>query len=424
MTDKAYALIDCNSFYCSCERIFRPELEREPVIVLSNNDGCAIARTSEAKELGIKMGEPYYKIKALCEKHKVKVFSCNFALYTNISNRVMQTIIQNCPDVEVYSVDEAFADLTGIDDILSHGKMLRQKILTHVGIPTGVGIAPTKVLSKIANHIAKKSQIANGVVYLENERLQDIALKRTPVADIWGVGRASSRKLNDMGIYSAFDFKVYKNEKLIQNIFTKVGLQIKQELQGINCFNLSEDVQKKKEIMCSRTFGNYVLDKEILKEAISNYIENAAQKMRMQGSVCSQISIFARTNPYKMSSEQYFMYERSDLDHPTCDTRKILAQAFKLLDRGYREGYEYRKAGIKLSNFNESSSFQMNFLYESDTQRDIELMRSMDFINRLEGGGSIKFASSGVSDDAWRMNRHFKSPRYTTSWNELPRFNT
>lgn len=422
MTTKAYALIDCNSFYCSCERVFRPELNNKPVIVLSNNDGCAIARTKEAKALGIKMGEPYYKIKPLCEKYGVRVFSCNFALYTNISNRVMQTLIQNCPDVEVYSVDEAFADLTGIEDILSHGRMLREKLLTNIGVPTGVGIAPTKVLSKIANHIAKKSDKAGGVVYLDSERLQNIALKRTPVGDIWGVGRANSKKMNDIGIHSAYDLKVYRNEKLIQKIFTKVGLQIQHELQGINCFNLSQDIEAKKEIMCSRTFGDYVLDKSILKEAISNYIESAATKMRRQGSLCNQISVFARTNPFKESSEQYYMYERSNLPNPTCDTRKLLREAFVLLDRGYRDGYEYRKAGIKLSNFNESTSFQMNFLYESDTERDLKLMSSIDFINRVEGEGVLKFASSGTSDAAFRMNRNFKSPRYTTSWNELPYF--
>ncbi|MBT4791058.1 MAG: Y-family DNA polymerase [Halobacteriovoraceae bacterium] len=422
MTTKAYALIDCNSFYCSCERLFRPELNNKPVIVLSNNDGCAIARTNEAKALGIKMGEPYYKIKQLCKKHRVEVFSCNFALYTNISNRVMQIIISNCPDVEVYSVDEAFADLTGVEDILSHGKMLREKILQDVGIPTGVGIAPTKVLSKVANHIAKKSNKAKGVVYLDSEYLQNIALKRTPVGDIWGVGRASSKKLNDMRIYSAYEFKTYKNDKLIQKIFTKVGLQIKQELQGINCFALSQDVEKKKEIMCSRTFGDYVFDKNILKEAVSNYIENAAAKMRQQKSVCNEVSVFARTNPFKENIEQYYMYERSKLANPTCDTRTLLAEAFRLLERGYREGYEYRKAGIKLSNFNESSNFQMNFFYESDSEKDLKLMSAIDYINRVEGEGVLKFASSGTSDDAWKMNRNFKSPRYTTSWSELPSF--
>jgi len=422
MTTKAYALIDCNSFYCSCERVFRPELANRPVIVLSNNDGCAIARTSEAKALGIKMGEPYYKIKELCKKHKVEVFSCNFSLYTNLSNRVMQTIINNCPDVEVYSVDEAFADLTGIEDIHAHGMMLRSKILKNIGIPTGVGIAPTKVLSKVANHIAKKSTKAKGVVYLDSEYLQDVALKRTPVGDIWGIGRASSAKLNDLGIHTAYEFKVFENEKLIQKLFTKVGLQIQKELRGISCFDLSQDVEKKKEIMCSRTFGDYVFDKNILKEAISNYIENAATKMRSQESLCNEIAVFARTNPFKDNSDQYYMYERSKLPNPTCDTRKLLAEAFRLLEKGYREGYEYRKAGIRLSNFNESSSFQMNFLYEADSERDLKLMNALDHINRVEGEGILKFASSGTSDEAWKMNRHFKSQRYTTSWEELPWF--
>ena len=421
MSEKIFALIDCNSFYASCERIFRPELKNRPVIVLSNNDGCAIARTQEAKDLGIKMGDPYFKIKALCQKHNVAIFSSNFSLYTNMSDRVMGTLAQNCPQLEIYSVDEAFADLTGISDLHGHGKKLRELVYKNIGIPVGVGIAPTKVLAKVANHIAKKSQKAEGVVLLTDPYLQDVALKRTPVDDIWGVGRANSEKMRSLGIHTAYDLKVFKNEQLIQKIFTKVGLQIKHELMGIRCFDLEQDVEAKKEIMCSRTFGTYLCDKKNLEEALANYVENAAAKMRAQGSVCLELAVFARTNPFREGS-QYHMYEREKLFNPTCDTRKLIGLALKLLRRGYREGYEYRKAGVRLSRFFDSSEYQIDFLHPADNLRDVRLMRAIDFINHREGEGTIKFAACGLTDKAWKMNRNFKSPRYTTSWQDLPLF--
>lgn len=418
---KAFALVDCNSFYCSCERIFRPDLWKRPVIVLSNNDGCVIARTNEAKALGIKMCDPYFKVKKVCEKNNISVFSSNFSLYTNISDRVMKTLEKNCPQVQVYSVDEAFCDLTGIRDLESHGRMLKDTIFSHIGIPVGVGIAPTKVLSKVANRIAKKSTKADGVVNLMEEKYQDIALKMTPVEDIWGIGSASSAKLNQLGIKTAYEFKAYTNEKLIQNIFTKVGLQIKHELMGINCFPLTLDVEAKKEIMCSRTFSGTLTTLPSLKEAIASYICNASEKMRGQGSLCTEISVFANTNPFR-EGEQYHLYEKSRLENPTCDSRKLIKLAFALLDKNFRDGFEYKKAGIKLSGFYDSSEYQINFLYPSDTEKDSRLMKVIDRINFIEGEGSILFGACGITDRAFAMNRNFKSPRYTTSWNELPEF--
>lgn len=418
---QVYALVDCNSFYCSCERIFRPDLLNKPVIVLSNNDGCAIARTNEAKALGIKMGAPYFQIKSLCQKNKVAVFSCNFSLYTNISDRVMKTLINMCPEVDVYSIDEAFCDLTGIKDPSAHGHLLKETIYQNVGIPVGVGIAPTKVLAKIANRIAKKSNKANGVVCLMDEKLQDIALKMTLVSDIWGVGQASAQKLAQLGIKTAYDFKVYNNEKLIQKIFTKVGLQIKHELMGMNCFPFSKKIEAKKEIMCSRTFGSTVTDLENLKKSIANYICNAAEKMRKQHSVCTELNVFASTNIFN-HSEQFHLYEKMRLENPTCDSRKLINSAFFLLDKSFRIGYEYKKAGITLSNFFDSNQFQVNFFSPSDSTKDLKLMQVIDRINFLEGEGTIKIAACGTNDDAWAMNRRFKSPRFTTSWNELPVF--
>lgn len=392
-----------------------------PVIVLSNNDGCAVARSQEAKDLGIEMGAPFFKIKDLCHKHNVAVFSSNFALYTDISNRVMGTLAQMAPAIEVYSVDEAFIDLSGVPNLLEHGQEMRRRVLEHIGIPTGVGIAPTKVLAKIANHIAKKSLKANGVVSLVEPKWQDIALQRVKVEDIWGIGRASAEKLNQLGLKTAYDFKYYSNEALIQKLLTKVGLQIKHELMGINCFELGAEVEPKKEIMCSRTFGACIYDKENLGKVLSGYIENAAMKMRKQGSRCLEVSVFARTNPFK-SIEQYYMYERKKLVNPTADTRKLIQVALELLDQGYREGYEYRKAGIKLSHFLDSLEYQIDFFYPADSDEDTRLMEVIDYINSREGEGTIRFAASGTDNQAWRMNRKYKSPRYTTSWSELPWF--
>ncbi len=415
-----YALIDCNSFYCSCERLFRPELKHRPVVVLSNNDGCIISRTDEAKRLGIPMGAPFFKVKDLCRKKGVAVFSANFSLYTDLSNRVMGTLYEQCPKVEVYSIDEAFADLSGVAHKESLGRELRSIILKNIGVPVGIGIASTKVLAKVANHLAKKSQKAGGVVYLSDQRLVDIALKRTPVEDIWGIGRKSAQKLINLGLKTAFDFKEYDNEKLIKRIFTKVGLQIQEELRGINCFSFAKELEKKESIMCSRSFGKSVYDKSALKESVANYITNAAGKMRAQESLCTRVSVFARTNRFK-ATEQYYLYGEREIA-ATSDTRKIMKVALDLIDEHYREGYEYKKAGARLSGFCLSSELQIDFLREEDSLADNKLMQAIDLINKKKGEGSIKLGACGLDDSAWKMNRNYKSPRYLSSWNELKEF--
>lgn len=422
MNQKVYALIDCNSFYCSCERVFRPDLKSTPIVVLSNNDGCAISRTQEAKNMGIKMGEPFFKFKNLVDQNKLKVFSSNFALYTNLSDRVMKTIADLCPAIEIYSVDEAFADLSGMSDFYEHGQLIKKTIAQNVGIPVGVGIASTKVLAKLANHLAKKSIKANGVVDLTDLKHLDIALKRVDISDVWGIGRASSQKMHKLGIKTAYDFCYYQNEKLIQKIFTKVGLQIKHELMGVNCFEFGDVYQAKKGIMCSRTFGGVVTDKATLKKTIASYICDAAEKLRKQNSSCSELSIFARTSPFK-NIKQYFMSERIRLNSPTCDSRKLIHEAFKLIDRGFIDGLEYKKAGAMLSGFNGAFEMQLDFLSQGDSPRDLDLMKTLDQINYFEGERSLFLGACGLTDNAWRMNREYKSPRYTTCWNSLMMFN-
>jgi DNA polymerase V len=421
LNQKAIGLVDCNSFYCSCERLFRPELNNKPVVVLSNNDGCAVSRTDEAKALGIKMGEPYFKFKDICQKHQVHVFSTNFSLYTNLSDRVMGTLKKLSPEVEVYSVDEAFLDLTGIRDLSKHGEMMKEILLSHVGIPVGVGIGPTKVLAKAANRLAKKSKKSKGVVNLMEKKYQDVGLERIEIEDVWGIGRANSEKMRTLGIKTAKDLRDYKNENLIQSIFTKVGLQIKHELMGINCFPFNKPYEPKKEIMCSRTFGGTVTEFETLKESIANYVTDAAEKLRAQDSLCQGISVFARTNPFNQK-EQYYLYESKKLETPTSHTLKLINVAIELLKLGFKQGYEYKKAGVRLIDFYSSIEYQLDLLKAHDSIEDIKLMNVVDLVNGKEGETVLKSAACGVSDKAWKMNRNFKSPRYTTSWEQLKVF--
>lgn len=417
---KVFAMVDCNSFYCSCERLFNPSLHNKPVIVLSNNDGCAVARTPEAKALGIAMGAPYFKIKQLCEKHNVAVFSSNFSLYTNISDRVMSVLRELCVEIEVYSVDEAWLDITGITkDYLAYGRYIKETVERRVGIPVGVGIAPTKTMSKLANRIAKKSIKSQGVVDLTNSKYWDVALERVEVGDIWGIARASEAKLHMLGIKTAKDFAHYKNDHVIQKLLTKTGLQRKKELQGIRCFDLQLVADDKKVIRSSRTFGNSIYEKESLKQAIANHVTSACEKLRKQKSVCSSISIFIRTSPFK-NIPQYYGYDVFRVPVPTSDTRKLISFAWYLIDRCYRGGYEYKKAGIELHDIIQKDQAQLNLFYPADTKKDETLMATLDRINNLEGPKTIKSLACGVNNESWRMLREHKSPRFTTSWNELP----
>ncbi len=419
---RTIALVDCNSFYCSCERLFDPKIKNKPVVVLSNNDGCAVSRTDEAKALGIKMGAPFFEFKDLCKTHDLKVFSTNFALYTNISNRVMNTLRKLAPVVEVYSVDEAFLDLTGISNIEAYARMIKDRILQETGIPVGVGVGPTKVLAKAANRLAKKSKKAQGVVVLLDQKLQEVGLSRIEIEDVWGIGRANSQKMRSLGIRNALELRNYKNEVLIQKIFTKVGLSIKHELMGIECFPFNKPIEPKKEIMCSRSFGGTVDSKEALKEAIANFITDAAEKLRNQDSLCQGIQVFAQTNPFN-GSPQYTMVETKKLLSPTSDTFKLIKIAMDLIDQGYRDEFSYKKAGARLIDFYNSHEYQLDFLSDQDSTESRNLMNAIDRINKKEGETILKSAACGVSNEAWRMNRNHKSPRYTTSWNELKVFN-
>jgi len=419
-----YALVDCNSFYCSCERLFRPDLWKRPVGVLSNNDGCFVSRTKELKALGVKMGEPYFKVRDLCEKNKVAVFSANFSLYTNMSDRVMSTLAQFTPELEIYSVDEAFLNLSGLEHRgpESYGRLIKKMVERHTGIPVSVGIAPTKTLAKIANHLAKKNDSTGGVVYLPDERTQNEALSKVAVEDIWGIGKRNSVKLRMLNIKTAKDFKDYKNDKQIQNIFTKVGRMTQDELRGRVCFKLSLVPSKKKEIISSRTFGQAVYDIKDLREAVANYASLACEKLRHQESVCSMIEVYVRTNPFKEVA-QYHASESFKMGAHTADTRKVIKYAWEVLDKLYQHGYEYKKAMVRISGITDKNCGQLSLFEAGDSKESDKLMEVIDKINDKDGPGTLKFAACGVNNLAWKMQQSLKSPRYVSSWSEIPSVN-
>lgn len=417
------ALVDCNSFYCSCERLFRPDLKKRAVVVLSNNDGCVISRTDEAKALGIKMGHPFFEIRDFCIKNDVSVFSSNFPLYTNISDRVMNTLKGFARDIEVYSVDEAFLSLHGLalDKLYDEGVRIRTSVGKNVGIPVGVGIAKTKVLSKVANHMAKKQKALNGVcVLIEKEKI-DEALKLFPIEDVWGVGRQNAIKMKVLGIRTAYDLANFRNDKILQKYFTKVGLAIKNELLGVNCFDFGENSKKKQEIMCSRTFASSIWDKRVLKEAIANYATTACERMRAQKSLCKKIEIFFRTSPYH-SGEDHYVFEVEKLECFSRDTFYIIEKCFEMVERSFRKGVAYKKAGVRLGNFCDEDSLQFD-LFTDLTQfkkRDL-LMDVIDGVNWRQGEMSVKSLACGTDAESFRMNRDYKSSNFVCSWKEIPK---
>lgn len=415
---KIIALVDCNSFYCSCERLFRPDLINRPVGVLSNNDGCFVSRTNELKALGVKMGEPYFKVKDICKKNNVAVFSANFSLYINISDRVMFTLLKYAPEVEIYSVDEAFLDLTGIENVEEYCRKIKREIDRDIGIPVSIGVGRTKTLAKIANHIAKKNEQFKGVFSCLEKEKREWALARTTVDKIWGIGRQSTKKLNYLNIKTAKDFRDYKNDSLIQKTFTKVGRQTQDELREISCLGLTLEEDKKKEIISSRTFGAPVFDKKSLRESVASYASVACEKLRGQKSVCSKVEVWVRTNPFK-DVEQYYAVDSLTMLSGTADTRTIIKHTWEILDKLYRQGFEYKKALVKISSFQDTNESQLSLFENEDIKKSEQLMAVMDKINRREGPHTIKSLACGVNNKAWKMKQTLKSPRFVIGWNEL-----
>lgn len=417
-----FALVDCNNFYASCEKLFRPDLKDTPVVVLSNNDGCVVARSREAKLLGIKMGVPVFQIKSEMQRHGILAFSSNYALYADLSSRVMRTLEEMAPRVEVYSIDEAFLDLTGIESAISlveFGQQVRERIGHWIGITVCVGIAPTKTLAKLANHAAKKYPATQGVVDLTNPERQRRLLALVPVDDVWGVGRRLSKRLNALGITTALDL-ANASPRAIRDQFSVVLERTVRELNGESCIELEEIPPTKKQIVCSRSFGAKVTQFELLREAVCEYATRATEKLRKEQQQAKVMTVFIRTSPFKDNEPQYSNSASGELLIPSCDTRDFIELANHLLKRIWKDGFRYAKAGVMLSDFYDPGMFQPGLFDDVSTRSNSQqLMSVLDTINQ-SGAGKVFFAGQGTKKD-WSMKREHLSPAYTTRWDQLPR---
>jgi len=415
-----YALVDCNSFYASCERVFRPDLKDKPIVVLSNNDGCVVALSKEAKNIGIKMCEPWFKIKNAFTDQGGVAFSSNYELYADISARVMQILEHSAPRIEIYSIDEAFLDLSGVSsctDLDQFGHECQEKVKRWTGMPVRVGIGPTKTLAKVASYGAKKYTATRGVVDLSKKERQRKLMSIMPIEEIWGVGSRLKRHLNKMGITTALEL-ADTDTKLIRRKFSIVLERTVMELRGYACIGLEEHPSTKKEIVVSRTFGKKITTLESINEAVSDYAARAAEKLRREHQYCRVVSVFARTNPFRLQDKQYSNILSYKLNLPTNDTRDIL-HATKMLSRKvYKSGYNFIKAGVMLSDFYDKDVYQSDFFIpDSRRPKSEKLMKTIDKINAT-GGNRITFAAQGIRKP-WSMQRHFQSPKYTTNWNDL-----
>lgn len=416
-----FALVDCNNFYASCEKLFRPDLKHRPVVVLSNNDGCVVARSREAKALGIKMGVPAYQVQDLIRQHGVTAFSSNYALYADLSARVMSILESLAPRVEIYSIDEAFLDLTGVDRLLSlhdFGKQLRETIYQWTGISVCVGMAPTKTLAKLANHAAKHYPATGGVVDLTSPSRQRKLMALLPVDEVWGIGRRLSKRLKAEGIQTVLDL-ANAPPKQIRRHYSVVVERTVRELNGESCLELESITPTKKQIVCSRSFGERITEFNPMREAISEYTARAAEKLRQEQRRAKVLTLFLRTNRFNATEPQYTPSLTTELHLPTDDTRDLVAAAVRLLHSAWREGYRYMKAGVMLSDFYEPGAFQPSLFEEYHSHPNAEaLMSVLDSINH-SGKGRVFFAVQGTKKD-WKMKRECLSPAYTTSWKDLP----
>lgn len=416
-----FALIDCNSFYASCEKIFRPDLRDRPVVILSNNDGCVIARSSEAKKMGVSMTQPWYQVKDEYLSKGGVVFSSNYEFYADISNRVMNVLSDLCPEIDIYSIDEAFLDLRSFKkniDLVNFSYDCKKKIKEWVGIPVSIGIAPTKTLAKLANKVAKDDPRFDGVVILSEPEVIKHFLRSMPVAKIWGVGKRLTIKLESIGVKTAYDLTQI-DSRLIGDNFNVVLERTVRELKGQSCITLNNSMEPKKQIMVSRSFGRSVKSKNVLSEAISFHASRAAEKLRHEKQKCRLITAFIRSNRFNTRVRQIYASRSFELIHPTDDTRIIIKNANRILDQIFANGYQYAKAGILLSDFTESYGYQISlFDKKKDEKNTAKLMQTIDYINLMEIA-KVGFGNQGYQN-TWRMKREIKSKRYTTKIEEIP----
>jgi len=421
------AIVDCNSFYCSCERLFQPHLDDKPVVVLSNNDGCIISRSDEAKKLGVEMAGPYFKAKPLIEKYSVSTFSSNYNLYGDLSWRVMETlrIMLGKENVEVYSVDEAFLSLGEFaeKDLQQVSMNIRKTVELWTGIKVSVGVAPTKVLSKVANHLAKKNKLATAcVVVLDTKEKIAKALQDTPIGEVWGVGRQYAQKLIEMNaVFTAYDLTKKTEEWAHKNLGGVVGIRLLKELKGETASEMNEELVLKKMIATTRMFGSPVKNIDDIKEAIATYTSRAAEKLRRQRSAASIVSVFVV--PKEQSHNTYFRHgptvsSYTTLPVATSATNELIKPAVKLVDTLYEAGKIYKKAGVMLSGIVPDTTIQANLFVTENKNNNRFLMSMLDNVNFAMRDDMVKFAASGTKRD-WKMRQELRSPRYTTRWEEI-----
>ena len=414
-------LVDCNNFYVSCERVFAPKLERCPVVVLSNNDGCVIARSEEAKSIGINMGVPYFKIDYLIKKESLAVFSSNYTLYGDMSLRVMEALNLFTPEIETYSIDEAFLNLetTPEDKLRNQSSIekaieIRSKIKKWLGLPVSIGIAPNKTLAKIANRIAKKSNL--GVFELTDKNLTDEVLLKTPINDLWGIGYNSARKLKGIGIQNAFELKNL-DRRWARKLLTVVGARLVEELNGKICLPLEIFPSPKKSITCSRSFGCVVEHIEQLGEALDNYLVKAGEKLRKQNLVANAVTVFLSTNRFA-KTDQYSNSLTIELANPTNSTRELRDWTRKALRQIYRKGFFYKKVGVILQGLQPEKAETIRLYNEPIYEKDKRLMKALDKISNKFGRDTIRFGIQKHSEQ-WQMKSEMKSKKYTTSLKEV-----
>lgn len=412
-----FALVDCNSFYASCERVFRPDLARVPIVVLSNNDGCVIARSYDAKPF-VKMGEPYFQIKNKLRQHGIVAFSSNYALYGDMSQRVMSVIESLVPAVEVYSIDESFADLTGIEDLDALGRNIRATVLRCTGIPVGVGIAGTKTLAKLANHTAKRLQAqTGGVVNITDPAKRDWVLRNTDVAEVWGVGRKMKLHLDALGIKSAMDL-AKADPWTLRKKFSIVIEKTARELAGTPCLELDEPDPPKQEICCSRMFGKRLTELGPIKEAVATYMMRASEKLRAQGSLCKKLRVSIRTGMFNPEEAKYANGVVVDLPYPTDDVRLLTKAAVEALDHVFRPGFKYSKAEVMLLSLCQPGEYTDDLFAVSQPADSSRVMGVLDQINGRWGRGTLRSASV-PANPAWAMRRELMSQSYTTRLDQL-----
>jgi DNA polymerase V len=411
------ALVDCNNFYASCERVFQPELRGRPVVVLSNNDGCVIARSNEAKALGIAMGEPWHVVRERIDARRLSMRSSNYTLYGDMSARVMRILAEFTPELEVYSIDEAFLGLGGFEHLEAHARELRRRVPQWTGIPVSVGIAFTKTLAKVANHRAKKDPACAGVCVMLDETAIDAELGRLPLADVWGIAGRLARRLMDLGITTPLILK-HTDARFIRERFSVTLERTVHELRGDACIMLEHALPDRKTIMASRSFGKRVTARREMEEAVASYAARAAEKMRRQHLAVGRLMVFVQTNPFRPQDAQYAPSQTVQLAVATADTGTIAKAAQHGLDAIRRDGFHYKKAGVMLLDLVRADRVQGAFFDRPDGARSKARMRVMDSLNRRFGRDTVTYAAAGVAR-AWSMQRGSLSPRYTTEWTEL-----